>query len=110
MYFGAELIIPKKKWTFFKIYLILGIIFDVLLFFDPTSALTYTYPTIPSEDLINDSFVLESIVSILALIFLLSILILDVFGLLRKGIQSTGIIRKKFFFLSLGAFLFIIYM
>ncbi len=108
MYFGAELIIPKKKWMIFIIYLILGIIFDVLLFLDPASALTYTYPTIPGEDLINDSLVLESIVSILAIIFLLSILILDGFGFLRKGIQSTGIIRRKFYYLSLGAFLYII--
>lgn len=107
MYFGAELIIPKKKWTIFIIYLVLGIIFDVLLFIDPASALTYTYPTIPGEDLINDSLVLESMVSILALIFLLSILILDGFGFLRKGIQSTGIIRRKFYYLSLGAFLYI---
>ena len=73
MYFGAELIVPKKKWTIFIIYLILGIIFDVFLFLDPASALTYTYPTIPGEDLINDNLVLESVVSILALIFLLSI-------------------------------------
>ncbi len=107
MYFGAELIIPKKKWTIFIIYLVLGIIFDVLLFLDPASAITYTYPAIPGEDLINDSLVLESMVSILALIFLLSILILDGFGFLRKGIQSTGIIRRKFYYLSLGAFLYI---
>ena len=108
MYFGAELIIPNKKWMIFIIYLILGIIFEVLLFLDPTSAIAYTYPTIPGEDLINDSLVLESIVSILALLFLLSILILDGFGFLRKGIQATGIIRRKFYFLSLGAFLYII--
>jgi len=107
MYFGAELIIPKKKWTIFIIYLVLGIIFDELLFYDPASALTYTYPTHPGQDLINDSLVLESMVSILALIFLLSILILDGFGFLRKGIQSTGIIRRKFYYLSLGAFLYI---
>jgi len=108
MYFGAELIVPKKKWTIFIIYLILGIIFDVFLFLDPASALTYTYPTIPGEDLINDNLVLESVVSILALIFLLSILILDGFGFLRKAIQSTGIIRRKFYYLSIGAFLYII--
>lgn len=108
MYFGAELIVPKKKWTIFIIYLTLGIIFDVFLFLDPASALTYTYPTIPGEDLINDNLVLESVVSILALIFLLSILILDGFGFLRKAIQSTGIIRRKFYYLSLGAFLYII--
>ena len=108
MFFGAELIMPKKKWTIFTIYLILGIIFDVLLIYDPSSALAYTYPSSPGEDLINDSLVFESIVGILALLFLVSILILDGFGFLRKGIQGTGIIRRKFYFLSLGAFLYII--
>jgi len=107
MFFGAELIMPKKKWTIFTIYLILGILFDVLLFYDPSSALTYTTPYPLGSDLINDSLVLESIVSILALIFLISILILDGFGFLRKGIQSTGIIRRRFYYLSLGAFLYI---
>lgn len=107
MYFGAELIIPNKKWTIFIIYLILGIIFDVLLYLDPSAALTYTYPVNPGEDLINDSLIFESIPSILALIFLVSILILDGFGFLRKGIQSTGVIRRKFYYLSLGAFLYI---
>ena len=107
MYFGAELIVPQKKWTIFTIYLILGIIFDVLLFLFPSSALTYTTPIPSGSDLINDSLILESIPSILAMIFLISILILDGFGFLRKGIQSTGIIRRKFFYLSLGAFLYI---
>ena len=108
MFFGAELIVPKKKWTIFAIYLILGILFDVLLFYDPSSALTYTTPNPLGSDLINDSLIFESIVGILALLFLVSILILDGFGFLRKGIQGTGIIRRKFYYLSLGAFLYII--
>jgi len=107
MFFGAELIVPKKKWTIFTIYLILGIIFDALLFLFPDDALTYTTPNPLGSDLINDSLIFESIVGILALIFLVSILILDGFGFLRKGIQSTGIIRRKFYYLSLGAFLYI---
>jgi hypothetical protein len=108
MYFGAELIIPKRKWIVLIIYLILGILFDALLFLFPGDALTYTTPDPLGSDLINDSLIFESAVSILALIFLVSILILDGFGFLRKGIQSTGIIRRKFYYLSLGAFLYII--
>ncbi|NVM18656.1 MAG: hypothetical protein HWN80_13145 [Candidatus Lokiarchaeota archaeon] len=107
MFFGAELIVPKKKWTIFTIFLTLGIIFDALLFLFPGDALTYTTPDPLGSDLINDSLIFESIVGILALIFLVSILILDGFGFLRKGIQGTGIIRRKFYYLSLGAFLYI---
>ena len=108
MYFGAELIIPKKKWTIFTIYLILGIIFEVLLFLDPSAALTYKDPLNPGEDLINDNLVFESVAGILVLVFLLSILLFDGIGFLRKSFQSTGEIRKKFLLLSLGAFIYII--
>lgn len=107
MFFGAELIVPKRKWIIFVIYLILGIVFDALLFLDPSSAFTYTDP-VPGEDLINDNLILESIPSMIALFFLVSILILDGFGFLRKGLQATGTIRRRFFYLSLGALFYIV--
>jgi len=108
MFFGAELIILKRKWIIFVVYLILGIVFDVLLFMDPFGAFTFTEPDPLGSDLINDSLILESIPSILALFFLVSILILDGFGFLRKGIQATGTIRRRFFYLSLGALFYIV--
>ncbi|KKL83605.1 hypothetical protein LCGC14_1973060 [marine sediment metagenome] len=108
MFFGAELIIPKRKWLIFFIYLVLGIIFEIFLLLDLSGSVTYVYPSIPGEDLINDSLVFESIPGILMLFFLLSILVFDGIGFLRKSIQSTGVIRKKFFLLSLGAFIYII--
>ena len=107
MYFGAELIIPKKKWYIFTIYLLLSILFELFLFLDPSGSVTYVDPPAPGEDLINDNLVFESIAGILVLIFLLSLLIFDGIGFLRKGIQSTGVIRKKFILLSLGAFIYI---
>ncbi len=108
MFFGANLILPEKKWYIFTIYLILGIIFEIILFVDPSGSITYVNPQYPGEDLINDSLVFESIAGILVLIFLLSMLVVDVFGFLVRAIQSTGVIRKKFLLLSLGAFLYII--
>ncbi len=108
MFFGAELIMPTKKWYVFSIYLFLGILFEVFLFLDLSGSITYDTPLIPGEDLINDNLVFESVAGILVLIFLLSILIFDGMGFLRKSIQSTGVIRKKFFLLSLGAFIYII--
>jgi len=108
MYFGAKLIIPKKKWLIFSIYLVLGIIFELFLFMDPTGSIEYVNPTIPGEDLINDSLIFESLAGILVLFFLLSLLVFDGIGFLRKSIQSTGVIRKKFLLLSLGAFIYII--
>lgn len=107
MYFGAELIIPSKKWLIFSIYLVLGVIFELFIIFDPIGSISYYYPSIPGEDLINDS--IEGLVpSILTLAFLLSMLLLDGIGFLIKSIQSTGEIRRKFLLLSIGAFMYII--
>ena len=107
IYIGEELIAPKQKWIII-VYLILGIVFEVFLFLDPTAAITLVSPTIPGTDLINDNLIFESIPSIIALIFLLSILILLGFGFLSKGIKSSGDIKKKFFSLSAGAFIYTI--
>jgi hypothetical protein len=107
MYFGAKLIIPNKKWLIFSIYLVLAIIFEIFLFIDPAGSIEYTNPSTPGVDLINDSLIFESIAGILVLFFLISLLVLDGIGFLRKSIQSTGVIRRKFLLLSLGAFIYI---
>jgi hypothetical protein len=108
MYIGAELIVPKRKWIIIIVYLLLGIAFEVFLFIDPTATITFVYPASPGIDLINDNLIFESIPSIIALIFLLSILIFLGFGFLSKGIKSSGDIKKKFFSLSAGALIYTI--
>ena len=108
MYIGAELITPKKKWLIFSIYLALGIIFEVFFLLNPSGTVTYDNPTSPGEDLINDNLVFESIPSIIALIFLLSIILFLGVGFLHKSFQSTGIIRRTFLYLSLGSFVYAI--
>jgi len=108
MLFGAVLITPEKKWYIIIIYLILGVVFEIFLFIDPSASIEYVNPLVPGEDLINDSLEFGSIPGILVLIFLLSILIFDGIGFLRKGIQSTGIIRKKFILLFFGVLIYIV--
>ncbi|MFX1499544.1 MAG: hypothetical protein ACFFDH_01115 [Promethearchaeota archaeon] len=88
--------------------MILGIIFELFLFFDLSGSITYTDPSIPGEDLINDFLVFESIAGILVLVFLISIFIFDGIGFLIKSRQSIGVIRKNFLLLSLGTFVFIL--
>lgn len=105
IYIGAELMIPEKKWYIFSIYLILGIVFEIFLFSDPGGSVTYDTPP---NDLINDSLVIGSIAFIIAAIFLLSVFIFLGFGFLIMGLKSTGDIRRNFFLLSVGAFLYII--
>lgn len=110
MYIGAELILPKKKWIIIIVYLLLGIAFEVFFIQgvvspDPSATITFAKPV---NDLINDNLVFESIPSIIALVFLVSILLFLGVGFLSKGIKSSGDIKKKFYSLSLGAFIYTI--
>lgn len=107
MYIGVVLLTPKKKWYIFSAYLILGIIFELFLIIDLSGSVTFVYPAIAGENLINDNLVFESGAGIIALTFLLSILIFLGFGFLSKGIKSTGTIRTKFLLISAGAFIYI---
>ena len=106
MVFGAYLLTPNKKWYIIIVYLILAVGFEFFLLTDLSGSVTYTVPNPPGSDLINDNLVLESFASLIAFIFMGSALIFLGFGFLRKGIQSTGIIRKKFLILSLAAFMY----
>ena len=108
MYLGADLMVPNKKKLLMIIYLILGIVFELFLLFDTANSITYTYPSVAGEDLINDNMVEDSIMFFLTLFFLLSIIIFLGFGFLIKAIQSKGDIRKKFIYLSIGAFVYTI--
>ncbi|MFX1593382.1 MAG: hypothetical protein ACFFCL_11885 [Promethearchaeota archaeon] len=108
MYIGAILLTPEKKWYVFTPYIILGIIFELFLFLDPSGSVAYVPPPGPGENLINDNLVFDSVAGIAALIFLLSLLIFVGFGFLNKGIKSTGTIRTKFLLISFGAFIYII--
>lgn len=108
MYLGAELLIPEKKKLVMIAYLILGIVFELLLFFDTANSITYTYPTVAGEDLINDNMIEDSIMFYLTLFFLLSIIVFLGFGFLIKAIQTKGDIRKNFLYLSIGALVYTI--
>lgn len=108
MYLGADLMIPNKKKLLMIIYLILGIVFELLLFFDTANSITYTYPAVAGEDIINDNMIEDSIMFYLTLFFLLSIIVFLGFGFLIKAIQTKGDIRKNFLYLSIGAFVYTI--
>lgn len=107
MYIGSELIKPDKKWFIVSIYIILGVIFELFLFFNTMHSFTFILKN-PGKDLIDASFVLGHPTFILIAVFLLSILIFNGLGFLYKSFQSTGILRRKFLFLSLGFLIFVI--
>jgi hypothetical protein len=102
IYFGIEFITPNKKKYLIITYLILGVIFELFLFLDTMNSTSYVYPANPGENLIDAQLVLRSPAGILSVIFILTAVIILGFGFLIKGINTTGIIRKKFLYLSAG--------
>ena len=46
MYVFAELIAPQKKYLILSFYIILGIVFEILLFIKPTYSVRVIYPSV----------------------------------------------------------------
>ncbi len=105
MYLGAELLIPNRKMIVIIIYLILGILFEIFLFTNLEGSFDFTLPATPGEDLIDTSNKIGPTFLLIA-IFLLSVIIFNGIGFLRKAVQGTGVIRKKFLSLSIGFIIF----
>ena len=108
LYLGAEIIIPEKKKVIVLIYTILGIVFELFLWLDTDNSFIFRLPTHPGEDIIDVNFNRTSPTFILIACFLLSVLIFNGIGFLYKSFQSTGIIRRKFLYLSVGWIMFVI--
>ncbi|MFX0018860.1 MAG: hypothetical protein ACFFAK_15370 [Promethearchaeota archaeon] len=109
IYIGAELLIPKAKWYIAIIFIILSIIFEILIFIDPFSAFKFQDPPSPGRLLINYSVQTFSIAGILMAVFLLTIIVLLGVGFLVKSFQSSGILKTKFFLLSMGSIFFCVF-
>ena len=103
---AIELLKLKGKKYLIFIYIVLGVLYEIFLLLDPAGSLAYIYPSTPGEDLIEDNLVIESPAGIIFIILAFSFLIFSVVGTLIKGIQSEGVLRKKFLIFSTGGILF----
>ncbi|GAF73153.1 unnamed protein product [marine sediment metagenome] len=109
LYIGAELLFPKRKWYLMAIIIIICIVFVILFFMAPMDTFNFVPPLVPGESLIDYNVILIAPAGIIMAILLLAVLIVLGFGFLIKSIQSSGVLRKKFLFLSLGAICFCIF-
>jgi len=109
IYIGAQLLIPKKKWIILSLFGVLSVFFEVIIFLDPFAAFNFDDPPIPGELLIDYNTIIDSIAGILMAFFLLSTIVLLGLGFLIKAFQSTGVLKKKFLLLSLGAIFFCVF-
>lgn len=110
MFIGAKLLTPDLKWYIVLIFVILSIIFEIVIFVDSSGSFYFDEPNIsPPDRLIDYNVNLTTLAGMLMGSFLLSVLIFLGFGFLYKAFQSTGEIKKKFYFLSIGVFCFCIF-
>lgn len=106
IYIGTELLIPLKKWYWVSIFIILSIVFEFFIFLDPFGTFSFAYPL---DQLIDYNVNTFSMAGFLMATFLLSIIILLCLGFVIKGFKSTGIIRRKFFFIAMGSLCFCVF-
>ena len=107
MYLGSELMWPEKKKLVVIIYTTIGVIFELFLFLTVDTTFQPFVVKNPG-DVIDAKFNRASPTFILIAIFLISILIFLVIGFAIKAKQATGELRKKFTFLSIAHFIFVI--
>jgi len=109
IYIGTRLLNFEKKWYLLTIFVVLGIIFDCIIFLDPFSAFNFDPPTIPGDTLIDYNVNTFSVAGILMAIFLLSVTMILGVGFLIKSIRSSGVLRTKLFLISMGSISFCIF-
>ncbi|MFX1366074.1 MAG: hypothetical protein ACFFCE_06895 [Promethearchaeota archaeon] len=106
-YIGGELLIPKYKWLLVVIFIVLGTIFGVLVWYQPFDS--FKFIEVREEDgLIQAGFNMIYPTFILLMIFLIVILVFMGIGCAVKAKQATGLLRKKFLYLSIGYIIFVV--
>ncbi len=107
MYLGGELLIPKYKWLLVIIFLFLGEIFELFLWIQPYQSFDHIDVLI-TDGLIDASFNRGHPTFIMVAVFLVSALIFLGIGSVVKAKQATGLLRKKFTYLSIGFIIFVV--
>ncbi len=107
IYLGGELILPDYKWYLVAIFLVLGVIFELFLWASPLDSFE-EIAVQGTDGLIDARFKLIHPTFILLVIFLISGLIFLGIGFAIKAKQATGLLRKKFIYLSIGFTIFVI--
>ncbi len=109
MYLGGELLMPKRKWLLISIFIVLGVIFELFLWLTPWQSFDHI-EVLPGDidGLIDASFTRAHPTFIMVAIFLVSALVFLGIGFALKAKQTTGQLRKKFTYLSIGFIIFVI--
>jgi len=101
-YVFTTLIIPDKKWYILSFYLATIIIWELFLFIDPLGSLTIYNPSPLDSNLVDEDLIPGSPLSTIAMLYIILAAGVWGFSLIFKGIQSSGVMRKKYFYISAG--------
>lgn len=101
-----ELLAPRIKWWTISQTLITTIFYELIVFINPLRFVSLKFSVIPGEKIIIDT--LSGPVANSMLGNLMTAIFLASFGLIYKGIQSQGIIRKKYFYLATAILLLMV--
>ncbi|MFX1356117.1 MAG: toll/interleukin-1 receptor domain-containing protein [Promethearchaeota archaeon] len=102
---AGELVAPKIKKYLYILILILGVIYELFLFFGPNSYTISSSPPIEGEDLIDNYIIFGSPPSIISFFFIIFLWIFLVLGAIYRSLQAKGLIRKKLLYIAVGVFL-----
>ena len=103
LYIYAKLMIQEKiRKYFISFYLTVSILFLIIIFIDPINSFNITLPGEPDEVLMQSSLAFMSPAFFLAMIALISVFIFCVIGYFYKSMKSSGILKKKYLYLSIG--------
>jgi hypothetical protein len=110
MYLGGELLIPKYKWVLVGIFIVLGAIFEFFLWTQPNPGQSFEFIEVrpPVDGLIDAGFNKTHPTFIMVAAFLVTSLIFLGIGMAVKAKQATGLLRKKFTYLSIGFIIFVL--
>jgi len=105
----TQIIIPEKiqlKRLIIVFVIIAYSLYEIFLFLDPLETITIIPPDTTGENLIIFYFSLGNIAPMFIIITIPLYLGLCGFGFLWKGIQSTGVLKKKYIYISIGIFFY----
>lgn len=103
-----EMFKPRIGRLLFVFYLVLGILYEILLFLNIMNSFEFIYPLTPGEDLIDEQIIISTPIYFMMLIFGISALTFWLIGFLIRGIQAKGVIRKKYLVIAFAGLIFTI--
>lgn len=104
IYIAVSIQYPEKVWYAVVPYIVLGAIFDIWILLDPLGSFYSGFYDKSTPRLIDYNINLSSHAGRYLVIMLLPVILTFGVGLIYQSSKTTGMLKKKFVFLAMGAF------